>query len=61
VIAVNQSGAGKVSVNGTAVSAATLVSGHAYTATSGTAGAEIALRLTTIGATATATLTGDGS
>jgi hypothetical protein len=61
VIAINQSGAGKVSVNGSAVTPATLVSAHSYTATSGTAGSEIALRLTTIGATATATLTGDGS
>jgi hypothetical protein len=61
VIAVNQSGSGKVSVNGSAVTPATLVSAHSYTATSGTAGSEIALRLTTIGGTATATLTGDGS
>lgn len=60
-IAVNQSGAAKVSVNGSAVTPATLVSPYSYTGTSGTAGSEIALRLTTIGGTATATLMGDGS
>lgn len=61
VIAVVQSGAGKVSVNGTAVSAATLVSAHSYTGTSGTAGSVIDLLLTTVGATTTAYLLGDGS
>ena len=60
-IGINQSGAGKVLVNGSAVTPATLVSASGFTGTSGTAGSEIALRLTTIGATTTATLFGDGS
>ena len=56
-----QFGAGKVSVNGSAVTPATLVSAHSYTATQGTAGAIIGLNLTTVSATAYAFLTGDGS
>lgn len=56
-----QFGAGKVSVNGSAVTPATLVSAHSYTATQGTAGAVIGLNLTTVSATAYAFLTGDGS
>lgn len=61
VIAVIQGGASKVSVNGSAVSAASLVSANAYTGTSGTAGAIIDLVITTVSATATAYLTGTGS
>jgi hypothetical protein len=53
--------AAKVSVNGSAVSAATLISGHSYTGTSGSAGAMISLTLTTISAATDAFLTGDGS
>jgi hypothetical protein len=61
VISVIQGGTAKVSVNGTAVSAATLVSAHSYTGTSGTQGSEITLTITTVNATTTAFLTGDGS
>jgi hypothetical protein len=61
VIAVIQAGSGKVSVNGSAVTAATLVSANSYTATSGTAGAIIDLALTTVGGTPTAYLVGTGS
>jgi hypothetical protein len=59
-IAILQSGAGQVAVNGTAVSAATLVSAHSYTKTFGQ-NAMIGLTLTTISATATAILSGDGA
>jgi hypothetical protein len=59
-IAIFQSGAGQVAVNGTAVSAATLVSAHSYTKTFGQ-NAMIGLTLTTVGATATAVLSGDGA
>jgi hypothetical protein len=61
IIAVAQGGTAKVSVNGSAVSAATLVSANSYTGTSGTAGAIIDLTLTTVGSTPTAYLTGTGS
>lgn len=61
VINVLATQAAKVSVNGTAVSAATLISGHSYTGTSGSAGAMISLTLTTISAATDAFLTGDGS
>lgn len=61
VIAVIQAGSAKVSVNGSAVAAASLVSANSYTGTSGTAGAIIDLALTTIGSTPTAYLTGTGS
>lgn len=60
-IAINQSGTAKVSVNGSAVTPATLVSAGGYTGSSGTAGSMIAIRLTTISAVTTATLMGDGS
>lgn len=59
-IAIRQDGTGQVAVNGTAVSAATLVSAHSYTKTFGIH-AVIGLELTTISATATAVLTGDGA
>jgi hypothetical protein len=59
-IAILQSAAGQVAVNGTAVTAATLVSAHSYTKTFGV-NAMIGLTLTTIGATATAVLSGDGA
>lgn len=61
VIGVLQGGTAKVSVNGSAVSAATLISAHSYTGTSGTAGSEIGLTLTTVSAATDAFLTGDGS
>lgn len=60
-IAIVQAGTAKVSVNGSAVTAATLVSANSYTGTSGTAGAIINLVLTTVGATTTAYLVGTGS
>ena len=61
VIGVIQGASTKVSVNGSAVSAASLVSSHSYTGTSGTIGSVIDLILTTVSSTATAYLTGDGS
>jgi hypothetical protein len=62
IISVIQAGgSGKISVNGSAVSAATLQSAHSYTGTSGTQWSEITLTLSTIASTATAVLTGDGS
>lgn len=61
VIAVIQAGTAKVSVNGTAVSAASLVSPNSYTGTSGTAGAIIDLTLTNVASVATAYLSGTGS
>lgn len=61
IIAVIQAGSAKVSVNGSAVSAASLVSANSYTGTSGTAGAIIDLTLTTVSSTATAYLSGTGS
>jgi hypothetical protein len=62
IISVIQAGgSGKISVNGTAVSAATLQSAHGYTGTSGTQWSEITLTLSTIAATTVAVLTGDGS
>jgi|ERR1700691_3473526 len=61
VIGVIQGGSTKVSVNGSAVSAAALVSAHSYTGTNGTIGATVDIILTTVSATATAYLTGDGS
>lgn len=59
-IAIRQDGAGQVAVNGSAVTPATLVSAHSYTKTFGIH-AVIGLQLTTISATATAVLTGDGA
>jgi hypothetical protein len=59
-ISIRQDGAGQVAVNGTAVSAATLVSAHSYTKTFGQHSI-IGLQLTTISATTTAVLTGDGA
>jgi hypothetical protein len=56
-IAIAQLGAGKVSVNGSAVSPATLHSAHSYTGTS----AQYAVIGVNIEATGTALLTGDGS
>jgi hypothetical protein len=61
VIGVIEGGASKVSVNGSAVTAASLVSASSYTGTSGTAGSVIDLILTTVSSTATAYLTGQGS
>lgn len=61
LIGVIQAGTAKDSVNGSAVSPATLISSHSYTGTSGTAGSTIALALTTISAATDAFLTGDGS
>jgi hypothetical protein len=60
-IGVLQAGSAKVSVNGTAVSAATLVSDGGYTGTSGTAGNQIGLLLLTVSGTAKAFLSGAGS
>lgn len=60
-IAVLQDGAGKVLVNGSAVTPATLVSALGYTGTGGNVGAVILLNITTIGSTPTAILTGNGS
>jgi hypothetical protein len=59
-IAVAQIGAGKVSVNGNAVSPATLASAHAYTGTSGQ-NAVIGINIDANTGTAHAILTGDGS
>ena len=61
VVAILQGGTSKVAVNGSAVSAATLISAHSYTGTSGTQGAVIDLTLTTVSAATNAYLTGDGS
>lgn len=57
-INVIQRGTAKVSVNGTAVSACTLTSGHSYTGTSGTAGSVVGIIMD---AANTCILTGDGS
>src|SRR6185437_6113818 len=59
-INIRQDGAGQVAVNGSAVSAATLVSAHSFTKTFGQH-AVIGLQLTTISSTATAVLVGDGA
>jgi len=59
-IAVLQGGAGAVSVNGSAVTPATLVSAHSYTKTNGV-GSVIDLTLITVSAAAKAYLTGDGA
>lgn len=48
----------KALVNGSAVTAATLVSADSWVGTAATAGATIAIQLTTIGATTTATILG---
>ena len=61
IITVIQAGSAKVSVNGSAVTPATLVSANSYTGTSGTAGSIITLTLTTVSATTTAYLGGNGS
>lgn len=61
IITVAQTGSAKVSVNGTAVTAATLESAHSYTGTSGTQWSVIQLTLTTVSSTTVAILTGDGS
>jgi len=53
--------ANKVSVNGTAVSAATLVSADSYTGTRNLAGSGITLKLSTVNSVATAYLFGTGS
>jgi hypothetical protein len=60
-MAVLQAGAGKVSVNGSAVTPATLISDSSFTGTSGTAGSMIGLTLLTISAATNAYLTGAGS
>lgn len=57
---IRQDGAGQVAVNGSATTPATLVSAHAFTKTFGQH-SEIWLDLTTISATATAVLMGDGA
>ena len=56
-IAIEQGGAGKVSVNGSAVTAATLHGAHSYTGTS----AQYAVIGVTMDASGVAVLTGDGS
>lgn len=56
-----QAGTAKVSVNGTAVAAATLISESTFTGTSGTAGSMIGLTLLTVSAATRAYLTGSGS
>lgn len=61
IITVIEGGTAKVSVNGSAVSAASLVSASSYTGTRAAAGAAITLTLATVASTATAYLTGDGS
>lgn len=61
VVAVVQGGSSKVSVNGSTVAAASLVSSNSYTGTSGTQGAIIDLTLTTVQGVRTAYLTGAGS
>lgn len=61
IITVVQGGTAKVSVNGSAVTAATLESASAFTGTSGTQWAAITLTLTTVSATTVAILTGNGS
>lgn len=60
-MAVLQAGTAKVSVDGTAVAAATLISESGFTGTSGTAGSMIGLTLATISAATRAYLTGSGS
>jgi len=60
-IAVEQFGTAKVSVNGSAVTPATLKSANGYTGTSGVSGAVIVLSVDTINGTPTATLMGNGS
>ncbi len=59
-IAIKQAGAGQVSVNGSAVTAATLVSAHSYTKTFGQYSL-LGLTLTTESAVTTATVSGDGA
>lgn len=59
-IGVRQDGTGQIAVNGSAVTAATLTSAHSYTKTFGQ-NAMIGLQVTTISATATANLVGDGA
>jgi fibronectin-binding autotransporter adhesin len=61
VITVRQYGTAKVSVNGSAVSAATLLNASGYTGTRAAAGASITLSLETVNGTHYAVLTGDGS
>jgi hypothetical protein len=56
-----QAGTAKVSVNGSAVSAATLISPDSFTGTNGVAGSMIGLTLLTVGAGTNAYLTGAGS
>ena len=60
-MAILQAGTAKVSVNGTAVAAATLISDNSFTGTSGTAGNMIGLTLVTVAAQTRAYLTGPGS
>jgi hypothetical protein len=61
IITLIQGGSAKVSVNGSAVTPATLISPYSYTGTSGTLGSAISLILTTVAAVANVYLTGDGS
>jgi len=61
IIAILTTTANKIAVNGTAVTAATLVSADSYTGTAALAGAQIELTLTTVSSTATAYLAGRGS
>lgn len=60
-IAIRTNTANKVSVNGSAVTAATLVSADSYTGTQAIAGSAISLDLTTVAATTKAFLDGHGS
>lgn len=59
-VKVRQDGVGVVALNGSASTPAALVSAHSYTKTFGQH-AIVELQITTIGGTATAVLTGDGS
>lgn len=59
--AVLQAGTAKVSVNGTAVAPATLISENSFTGTNGVAGNMIGLTLLTLSAATNAYLTGAGS
>lgn len=61
VVGIVTTTANKISVNGSAVTAASLVSANSYTGTTTTPGSQIVLTITTVGSTATAFLAGNGS
>jgi hypothetical protein len=61
IITIQGFGSAKVSVNGSAVTAATLLSASGYTGTRAAAGATVTLSLETVNSTHYAMLTGDGS